>query len=236
MGGAVAIPFTQHQLLSLFERYNRAIEPAPFFAYALGAVALVFACRGGRASRRFVLGVLSLFWITCGAGFHLTFFRGLNPTAVAFGALFLVEAALLLGVALTREPPAFRLRLSPRHAAALALALYALAVYPRLSAAAGHGYPRSPVFGVAPCPTTIFTIAVLLLAEPRPLAGLLVVPIAWSVLGVSAALQLGMAEDYGLAVAGLVALAVVASGRRRGAIERAAPPAEPSMAHGGRRH
>ena len=97
------MPFTQDQLLSLFERYNRAIEPAPFFAYALGALALVFACRGGRASGRIVLALLALFWIACGAGFQLAFFRRLNPAANAFGALFLVQAALLLGAALRRE-------------------------------------------------------------------------------------------------------------------------------------
>jgi hypothetical protein len=223
----VAIPFTVDQFLSVFERYNRAIEPAPFFAYALGAVALVFACRGGGRSGRLVLGALALFWAVCGAGYHLAFFRHINPVAAAFGAVFLLEAVLLGRAALRREPPAFRLRPQARHVAALVLATYALAAYPRLAAAAGHAYPRMPVFGVAPCPTTIFTIAVLLLADPRPSAALLLIPLAWSLVGLSAALQLGMVEDYGLAAAALVALALALADRlRRG---RAAGGGEPAM-------
>jgi hypothetical protein len=211
----VVLPFTLDQFLSVFERYNRALEPAPFFAYVFGAVALVFACRGGRLPGRLVLGTLALFWAVCGAGYHLTFFRAISPAAIAFGVLFLAQAALLLRAALRREAPAFGLHASARHVAALALAVYALAAYPRISAAVGHEYPRAPVFGVAPCPTTIFTIAVLLLAEPRPSGTLLAIPIAWSVVGLSAAVQLGMTEDYGLAVAGLVALVLVVMGRRR---------------------
>jgi hypothetical protein len=224
----VELPFTLEQFLSVFERYNRAIEPAPFFAYALGAVALVFACSGGPLRGRVALGTLALFWAVSGAGYHLAFFSEINPAALAFGALFLAQAALLLGAALRREAPAFRLHASARHVAALSLAVYALAAYPRIAAAAGHAYPRAPVFGVAPCPTTIFTIAVLLLAE-RPCGILLTIPIAWSLVALSAAVRLGMTEDYGLAVAGLVALVVLAARRWR-----ARPTREPEAHAPGR--
>jgi hypothetical protein len=209
------MPFTAEQFLSGFERYNRAIEPAPFFAYALGALALVFACRGGAAPGRAVLAILALFWAASAAG-TLAYFRDLGPSAVASGVLFLLEAVLLAAAAFRREAPAFRLRRSVRSAAAVALAGYALAVYPRLGAAAGHGYPRSPVFGVAPCPTTIFTVAVLLLAE-RPSPALLAVPLLWSLVGLTAAVQLGMIEDYGLAAAAAAAtFALLATRRVRG--------------------
>ena len=48
------------------------------------------------------------------------------------------------------------------------LFIYALSVYPLIGAAVGHRFPASVSFGL-PCPTVIFTFAVLsLLARSAP--------------------------------------------------------------------
>ena len=44
----------------------------------------------------------------------------------------------------------------------LALAVFAIAGYPALAWGLGHAWPELPAFGVAPCPTGIFTFAMLL--------------------------------------------------------------------------
>jgi hypothetical protein len=77
--------------------------------------------------------------------------------------------------------------------------LYAL-LYPAITIAEHGSVVRVPTFAL-PCPTTIFTAGVLLLASPpwRPLA---IVPIMWSVIGGSAAFLLGVRADYALPVAG----------------------------------
>jgi hypothetical protein len=214
----MSLPFTIEQFLSVFERYNRAIAPVHVLAYALGLAALVLACRGGRGAARVVLGILAIFWVFNGAAYHLAFFRAVNPAAAAFGAVFIAQGALYALAAARAEPLAFRFHAGPRQVVALGLAAYALVVYPILGAAAGHGYPRAPMFGVAPCPTTIFTFALLLLAEGAVPARLFVIPFLWSLLGVSAAAQLGIREDYGLAVAGIAGTAMLVAGRRRAAV------------------
>jgi hypothetical protein len=214
------MPFTVDQFLAVFERYNRAIGAAPLAAYALGILALALAWRGGPRAGRVVLAVLALFWTFIGGAYHLAFFRTVNPAATAFGILFLAQGAIFAHAAARAEPLVFRLGASPRHAIALAFAAYAMIGYPLLGAALGHAYPRAPVFGVAPCPTTIFTFAVLLLAEGAVPAALWVIPLLWSLVGVSAAVQLGVREDYGLAAAGLVGAALL--GWRRLARARAA--------------
>lgn len=208
------IPFTVEQFLSVFERYNAAIGPAPLVAYALGVLALALAARGGRRGGRVVLAILALYWTFGGAAYHLLFFREVNPAATAFGILFVAQGALFAHAAARAEPLVFRLRASPRHALAVALAAYAMVGYPLAGAALGHVYPRSPVFGVAPCPTTIFTLAILLLAEGVVPAALWAVPVLWSFVGASAAAQLGIREDYGLLVAGIVSAAVLVWRRR----------------------
>jgi len=69
----------------------------------------------------------------------------------------------------------------------------------------GHRYPRVPTFGL-PCPTTIFTLGILLLASfPFP-KSVFIVPFLWSVVGTSAAFQLGVLQDLSLLVSGLLGL------------------------------
>jgi hypothetical protein len=65
------------------------------------------------------------------------------------------------------------------------------------------------MFGVAPCPTTIFTIGMLLLARGRWIAWLSIIPFLWSLVGLAAALQLGIPEDFVLPLAGVVLMIVL---------------------------
>jgi hypothetical protein len=79
-------------------------------------------------------------------------------------------------------------------------------VYEILGFFAGHGLMSGPLFGVAPCPTTIFTIGLLLLAHGSPLFWLSIIPGLWALIGTSAAIFLGVPEDFGLAVAASILL------------------------------
>ena len=60
----------------------------------------------------------------------------------------------------------------------------------------GHRYPAAPSFGL-PCPTTIFTLGLLLWKRDKMPAWLFLIPLLWSAIGFSAALVLGMKEDVG---------------------------------------
>jgi hypothetical protein len=94
---------------------------------------------------------------------------------------------------------------------------YALVVYPLLGIALGHPHPEAPLFGAAPCPTTIVTFGLLLFARPPLPTHLLVVPMAWAILGPLGAVPQGATEDIGLFIVGVIAvgLVVVRDGLRR---------------------
>ena len=77
-------------------------------------------------------------------------------------------------------------------------------LYEALALWAGHGLMQGPIFGVAPCPTTIFTAGILLLGHGSVLKWLSIIPVLWAVVGTSAAVLLGITEDLGLGVAGIV--------------------------------
>jgi hypothetical protein len=97
-----------------------------------------------------------------------------------------------------------------RGLAAWALITYAAVIYELLGYVAGHGLMNGPLFGIAPCPTTIFTVGVLLVTRGRLALLLSIIPVLWALIGTSAALFLGVPEDLGLAVSVIVLLAVVA--------------------------
>jgi hypothetical protein len=197
------LPFTVTEFLDVFAAVNVAAWPGHVAAYALGIVCFALALRGGTRASQAVLALLAGAWAFVGIVYHLVFFARVNPAARIFGSAFLVQAALFAEAAIAPRV-AFRGSRSWRALVGIALVVYAAIVYPLLGAALGHAYPRAPAFGVAPCPTTIFTFGVLFLATGRVPLPLVVVPVLWAGVSASAAVQLGIREDLGLVVAGVV--------------------------------
>jgi hypothetical protein len=202
----MTLPFSAEQFLGVFRQYNEGVWPAQVILLLLGAAAILGAIRG---RSRLVSAILALLWAWTGLAYHLAFFRAINPAATLFAALCLVQALGFVRLGVMRETLTVSVG---RHqwstwVGALLIA-YALIAYPLIGASLGHAYPYSPTFG-APCPTTIFTFGLIVwLKPPRPRA-IVVLPALWAALGLSAAIQLGMWEDFGLTAAAVVALIVV---------------------------
>jgi hypothetical protein len=214
------LPFTTAQFLAVFERYNEAIWPLHLAAYALGLLAIALALGPRRLSDRVISAILASFWLWMGAVYHLVFFREINVAATVFGALFVIQALLWVGVGVVRPQLSFRVGRDWRSLVGGAFILYAMVAYPLLGALLGHGYPQSPSFGVAPCPTTIFTFGLLLWTRPPVPSYVLVIPLIWSLIGLMAALSLGIYEDIGLLVAGLLGVGLLIWRDRRAVTPR----------------
>ena len=206
-------PFSTAEFLDVFARYNQAVWPAQPLFYLLAALVLWLAWRPRARSGPVIAGVLAFFWAWMGVVYHWGFFRPINPAAALFAALFVLQAVLLLHAGMMRPRLAFRPGRGPASFAGAVLVVYALIVYPLLGVAFGEAYPRTPTFGL-PCPTTIFTLGMLLWVEPGTPIRLIVIPVAWSLLGAMAAYQHGIVQDYGLLAAGIVTAALVLAQRR----------------------
>lgn len=202
----MSLPFSAEQFLGVFARYNQAVWPAQVVIVALAVLVVFLAAKPVRGSDRIVAGVLALFWAWMGVAYHWLFFAAINPAAWLFGALCVAQAALLLDAGVLWPRLAFRPRADAAGIAGGVLLAYALAGYPLLGYLFGQRYPAAPTFGL-PCPTTIFTFGLLLWADRKMPSWLLAIPVAWSVLGASAALSLGIAEDWGLPAAAVVTVA-----------------------------
>lgn len=198
------IPFTVEQFFGVFRTYNTAIWPAQLIAYLLGIVALAAALHETKHSARIVSGVLALFWIWIGVFYHIAHFSVINSAAWIFGFFYIVQGLLFLLIGVIQNKLSFRFSLKLLPMIGALFVLYATVIYPLLGMSFGHSYHNSPIFGVAPCPTTIFTFGILLWAtKPLP-AYLLIIPLLWSIVGMSAAVNLRVPQDYGLVVAGVI--------------------------------
>lgn len=214
-------PFSVEQFLAVFAAYNNTIWPMQIVAYVLGAIAVAALFLASPLSSKIVILVLVSMWVQNAIVYHLMFFSTINPAANLFAAFFMLQAMLLVGSLMTADGVSFRLRIDLRSCAGLAFIIYALLIYPLLGIWAGHGLMLGPMFGVAPCPTTIFTIGLLMLASGTWVAWLSIIPVLWSLVGLAATLQLGILEDFALPVAGLVLVFVLLTGAGRGDHHRA---------------
>ena len=198
------MPFTREQFFDLFAAYNEALWPAVVALWTASAAIVALRLSVRHEHDRWVSALLVVHWAWSALAYHVAFFTRINPAAWLFAALFLGQAVLFFRVGVVQR----RLSFAPWDNAwaplAWTLIVYSLA-YPAINALDHWSLLRIPTFGV-PCPTTIFTAGVLMLATPR-CWGLATVPMLWSAVGGSAAFLLGVRADVALPIAG-VALAI----------------------------
>jgi hypothetical protein len=158
----------------LFERYNAAIWPAQIVALALGLAIVALLRRAEPWRGRVIAAILAGCWLWIAIAFHATRYAKLSWLAVYFAWGFGLEAALLLWTGLVRGRLAFE-----RRPAGLVVFLFALVVQPLLGPLLNREWRQVEVFGVAPDPTAVGTLGILLLATGRVRWELIAVPVIW---------------------------------------------------------
>lgn len=213
----VMLPFTREQFFGIFVDYNAGVWPVQVLAYLIGVGSIALLIRPSRMTNRVIAGGLAALWVWTGVAYHGLHFSTINSAAYAFAALFVLQGLLLLHFGVSKA----RLRLEARAGSSSilgwALIVYAEVIYPLVGIGSGHRLGDLPAFGVTPCPLTLFTIGLFLLAtEPVP-RWLLVIPIFWSLIGGSASFLLGVPQDWPLLFSG-VAIVLILWRRRSGSV------------------
>jgi len=198
------LPFTTEQFFSVFAQYNHAVWPMQIVLLLLATVVIIFLFRPFAAANRLISTVLALFWAWMAVAYHFVFFTAINSAAWLFGGLFFIAAVAFVWSGVVRGQITFRARKDVWNWLGCLLIVYALILYPLLGWLFGHRYPELPTFGL-PCPTTIFTLGILLFTRAPVPRSLFIVPLLWSAIGTLAAVQLNVPQDIGLLVAGLIA-------------------------------
>jgi hypothetical protein len=199
-------PRTYYRLLSL---YNRSVWPSHVAVLAAGLCSLVLLRQAPKATK-WIMMILALAWAWVAWAFHFERYATINWSAVYAGIAFAVEAALLAGAALSGWLVLSWPRV-PLHWLGLALYVFALLFYPLLAVILGRGWSQSEVFGLAPDPTVLATLG-LLLTGTRAALLLMPIPLLWSVITSLTLYAMDAPEAWIMGAA--TALAVFATGYR----------------------
>ena len=209
------LPFTREQFLAVFVAYNEAVWPAQLLAYFLGILMVVFILWPAEQRSRVIATGLAAMWLWTGVVYHGTNFSAISNGAWGFAALFVAQGMLFIEAGVLRGRLAFGPCKGWAGCLGWALVAYSSVGYPLLGQLLGHGYPAMPMFGITPCPVTLFTFGLFLLTtEPIP-RRLLVIPVVWSLIGGSAAFKLGITQDWPLLFSGITVLALLWRNRQR---------------------
>jgi hypothetical protein len=201
------VPFTQQQFLDVFGAYNSTAWPVVIVLWLVTFVLGVRLVRG-QARSVSLCALAAVHWTWSGLVYHALFFTDINPAAWLFAGVFVLEAFAFVWFGMVHRTLVFEWGHTTRHAAAAALFAYSLG-YPFLVLASGHDVPRAPLFAV-PCPTTLFTAALLLTAvRPAPIS-IFVIPVMWAAIAGTAAITLGVMPDLMLFVAAVCLVVYVA--------------------------
>ena len=126
-------------------------------------------------------------------------YASINWAATYFAWLFAIEAALLARLT-------FRLSRDFAGRVGVGLFLFSLAVYPLLAPLLGRGWRPAEVFGIAPDPTVLATLGLLLMAEQPPPWWTLVVPLVWCLMSGALLWAMGSPEVWILVLAAILVL------------------------------
>jgi hypothetical protein len=199
----MSLPFTIEQFLSVFEEYNLSVWPMQIALVLIAILAIILSIRKINRSDKIISIALAFFWLWIGIVYHFAYFTSINKAAYFFGALYIIQGLLFLFVGGMKSKLSFKFQPNSYGIVGSLFILYALIIYPGLGYFFGHVYPKNPTFGL-PCPTTIFTFGLLLWTDKNVPKYILAIPLIWSIIGFVAALSLGVKEDYGLLIAGVL--------------------------------
>ena len=164
----------------MFELHNAALWPLHLLTLAAGLIAILLIARRPGSGARWLAPILAI----CGSssdgrscGIATRPSTGLPPISRRLSPL---KAYCSLIVSL-RDGLAFDRR-GPAGWTGYLILGFALAGQPLLAPLQGRGWASSEVFGIAPDPTAMATLGVLLLARGRLLPVLLPIPVLWCLL------------------------------------------------------
>jgi hypothetical protein len=171
--------FSPRTYYRMIERHNEAVWPAQLLTIALGVGILGALRRPSARQGRLITGVLALLWTWVAWAFLLRRYATINWGIKYIAPLFLLEALLLVWWGVVSGKLSFAVRAGVGGRLGAALLVLGVVLYPALARISGRPWQQAEVFGIAPDPTVIATVGLLLQTNSRFRWALLPVPLLW---------------------------------------------------------
>ena len=185
--------------------YNEATFPAQIamIVLAIALTYLVFA-KPSNKTNNFMKAFLSFVFAWNGIVFFLIYAK--NPISTFVGAPLFIIVAILFAVDIFTKKISFKLPDVKWQKHITILWILLVLLYPLIGFALGHSYPKT-CMPIAPCPLTVFAIALVTAAIPKVDKKVYILLLPWAILSLPKCLgALDCYEDCILFVAGVYGL------------------------------
>jgi Family of unknown function (DUF6064) len=197
-------PFTTEKFFSVFENYNHSIFPVQIILFLFVVCAFLAIGTKIKQKDKIVAAILAILWLWIGIVYHIGFFSGINKVAYGFGVLFILQGLFISWEGVLLYNLKFEFKTSLQAYFGYFFILYGLLIYPVVGYFMEQNLSRTISIGL-PCPTTILTFGFFLLCDKKFSKYLLIIPSLWAVIGISAALTLGVYQDFMMIIAAIIA-------------------------------
>ena len=196
-------PFTIEQFFEVFENYNTSVFPAQFIFIGLGILGIMLIHTRTNYSNHFITGFLGFLWLWIGIVYHFGFFTLINKAAYGFGILFVLQGLFFVRE-MFRNRLEFSFQRNTRGILGYFFIFFGLVIYPVTGYLFGATFITTISLGL-PCPTTILTFGFFLLTNSKFRRYLLIIPTIWAIIGIFAAVNFGVYQDFFMIIAAIVA-------------------------------
>ena len=207
--------FSPRVYYRLFELHNQALWPSQLLTVALGLAILFVLLRPARGRHRSVPMLLGALWIWVAWAFLWERYATINWASAYVAPVFALQGLALLWLGTVRKCLAYAQRGNMLDVVGRALFAGALIGYPLLAPLMGRPWFAAEIFGIAPDPTAVGTLAVLALADGRMRWLLLLVPCLWCAISGATLWTLGAGWFFVPPLSALIAVGSALAGNQR---------------------
>ncbi len=171
--------FSPRTYYRMLERHNEAVWPVQILTLGLGLGISGLLRHSTHRQGRIISAIVAVLWAWVGWSFLQQRYATINWAATYFAWLFAIEVLLLVWIGVIKGRLRYRVNRDAAGRLGAALFILTLAFYPMLARLAGRPWHQAEIFGIAPDPTVLASLGLLLLVEERPRWQLLVIPTLW---------------------------------------------------------